>query len=120
LKFPFENFRENFRCNSSGFFHDEGRAGKVSILLKSFLTGAKELLNHRRLGWNVEQSSQAMKENPRSNPGLNRRDFPRGAAGATLAAAVFSNIIPSSAPGAEGAVAPGNHMARAMRAPWRL
>jgi predicted dehydrogenase len=51
-----------------------------------------------------------MKENLPSKPTLNRRDFLRGATGATLAAAVFPNIIAGSARGADGGVSPSNRV----------
>jgi predicted dehydrogenase len=43
-------------------------------------------------------------------PALTRRDFIRGAATTTLAAAAFPAIIPGSALGKNGAVAPGNRI----------
>jgi predicted dehydrogenase len=56
-------------------------------------------------------------KNPTANPsrnhqaaGLNRRSFIRSAAGATLAGAVFPHIIPASALGADGTVAPSNRI----------
>lgn len=52
-----------------------------------------------------------MNVNLRSEAGLNRRSFLRNAAGATIAAAVYPNIIPGSALGADGAVAPSNRVA---------
>ena len=49
-----------------------------------------------------------------ANEGLSRRDFLRGAAGATFVAAAFPAIIPGSALGKNGAVAPSNRIATAV------
>jgi predicted dehydrogenase len=51
-----------------------------------------------------------MKNNLDVKSGFNRRDFLRGAAGAGLTAAIFPQIIPSSALGADGAVAPSHRV----------
>lgn len=47
---------------------------------------------------------------PDTAPGLNRRDFIRGAAMAAIAGAAFPTIIPGSALGKNGAVAPSNRI----------